>query len=148
MLHDSGNNHAMGDNRQVIISIIDYSPYLYDELASWWAKREQEAPSRVVLGSGEGFVFTLNGSPVAAAWIYRCRKIAFLEWMMTRPGISVADARMACGRLETHVKQACQADGVRQLLGWVSTRVMAEEAVKHGYRVTDQPMYPIMKEVA
>lgn len=128
--------------------IQDYSPNDYELLASWWSSRGRVPPTEIVLGSGEGYVLEIDHKPVAACWLYVCGAVAFLEWLMTKPGLSVSDARLACSRLEEHTRSVCVAEGVKQILGWVSTRVMAGEAQKHGYTVGSDLMAPIMKEVA
>lgn len=123
----------MDDERKV--EIIPYTKADYELLGCWWEAREKPAPSVYALASGTGLIAKLNGEPKAAAWLYLQGEIAFAEWLVTEPKITVADARLLCRRLGDDIELRAKIAGVKELLGWVVSIGMAKEAEKRGFKI-------------
>lgn len=91
------------------ITFRKYLPDDYDMVSAWWKAHRGET---AILPMGElpplGMILELDGAPAAALWCYETygTPVAFLEWPVSRPLLSLETARMAFSALIQAVVQA------------------------------------------
>ncbi|HEY1082215.1 MAG TPA: hypothetical protein VGE29_08135 [Prosthecobacter sp.] len=66
-----------------------------------------------------GVVAVVNEQDTAAAWLYMDNSVgvAFVEWMVTRPGLSLAEAKAAVGAVMGALKAEAAGNGYSLILG-------------------------------
>jgi hypothetical protein len=101
------------------MSVRYYAPQDYAAVSSWWEERHAEQLPHATLPP-LGVVVELNGEMQAALWVYECYGVgvAYLEWPVTRPGLSGGEA----GRAMNLAVAACMYLAGKRLepVGWYS----------------------------
>ena len=102
----------------------------------WWLARDEGEMTASILPP-DGAVAIDETGPVAAVWMYRpvgC-EVVFLDWMVTRPGISQATARKACRSVCRYMSHLALSEGKRHVFASVGCAAMAREAQNAGFRI-------------
>lgn len=116
----------------------EYGSQLGDyQMVSGWS--EERGKGRLMENTlpPHGIIVECDGQAVAASWIYLCYGIGvgFWEGLITRPGLSLASARTACGHCVGALKAVARANDVGLIKAYTHSG-LAAEAVKHGFRVS------------
>jgi hypothetical protein len=93
----------------------EYGSQLGDyQMVSGWS--EERGKGRLMENTlpPHGIIVECDGQAVAASWIYLCYGIGvgFWEGLITRPGLSLASARTACGHCVGALKAVARANDV------------------------------------
>jgi len=126
--------------------IREYQDKDYRELESWWISRGVTGASEDMLPSG--LVYEKEGKPIAMVFLYVTdSRVAFVEWLTTRPNLSIAEAREAGDALESALEVLAKDKGCIYILGWVREGMMVKEAIRNGYALGDSQVTHIFKEI-
>jgi hypothetical protein len=103
---------------------------------SWWHGRGLGTLPEGVLPP-VGFLASDDHGPAAAGWIYQpvgCT-VAFVDWLVTRPGLDARRARRACRAVFTALRARADTDGCTRLFASVESAAMIREAKACGFHV-------------
>lgn len=110
-------------------------------LVAWWAGHGAEAlPVEMVPAST--CIVTMDGEPVASGSVFPCNNnfVAFFHGMVTRPGLSMKDARGALLALQDGIDIIMRTGGHTLLLGTVPQGAMLRGARMMGFSAMGDPV--------
>ena len=117
-------------------------------LREWWAGRDLGTLPDDVLPP-VGFVASDDHGPAAAAWLYQpagCR-VAIIDWLVTRPGLSLLDGRAACRAVFAALEARADSDGATRIFATVARPGMLREARACGFQVAAVAMTHLVKNL-
>jgi hypothetical protein len=87
------------------------------------------------------------GLPLAAAWLYQPVGVplAFMDWMISRPGLRPAVARPALQAVLASLAAVAKEQGCTRLFASVTHPVMLDEAVRCGFERVASDCYHLIK---
>lgn len=103
---------------EVIMDIHEHHPVF----ASWWQSRGVAVIPAELLPR-LGIMAVEDGSPVAAVWLYMDNSIplGFLNWFVTRPGLSPRKSKEALDHMIHFLKQEASRLGIKALFSGCET---------------------------
>lgn len=110
------------------------TPDMLATILPWWEERGEGLMPADVLPP-RGFVASLEGVPLAAAWIYEpvgC-PVILADWLVSRPRMSAHLARRACRAVFERIDEVAREVGATRILASVSSSAMAREAGAVGF---------------
>lgn len=110
----------------------------YHLVAEWWRTHGMGEFQETLLPP-DGYIVQRDGEDVAAAWLYLSNGIgvAFMEWVVTRPGLSLKEARTALGHVIECMRRYANANDYGVI--WCNTLpAIARFAAHHGFRAVAQ----------
>lgn len=115
-------------------TIRHYEPSDYPTLEDWWNGHGSEALPEWVIPASTCIVM-MDGEPVASGSVFPCNNnhVAFFHGMVTRPGLSMMDARLALFALQDGLDIIMRSGGHTLLLGTVSPGAMLRGAKMMGF---------------
>lgn len=92
-----------------------------------------------------GIIVEMDGEPVAASWLYLCYGIgvAFWEGMISRPGLSLSQARASCGHCLGALREIARANDIGAIKAYAGA-TLTHEAQKHGFAVTGHSLFSLI----
>jgi hypothetical protein len=133
---------------ELTFSYIDYEATDYDLVEAWYIAHDRR-PCPAEWLPANGFIATLNDEPVAILFLYVdvTSSVGIVEWMVTRPGLSVKETRAAIRYLiedpitERALELGCVA------LTCFAFKATAREAEKCGWTVDHREVFNMSKPI-
>lgn len=120
-----------------------------DIIQGWWDSRGLGRMGPGILPPLDAVALDDDGAPLAAAWLYEpigC-KVVFLDWLVTRPGLSPRIARAACLAVANRLEEMALAGGRKMILASVSREGMSYELLGCGYSVAQDKCTHFVKHL-
>jgi hypothetical protein len=114
----------------------------YQLINGWWHARHKEPLAETILPP-LGVIIMAGGEPIAALWAYECFGVGvcFLEHPITRPGLSIAQAKAALRLAIEACVQVAKSHGDFALFKCYTIPGIAHVLPRLGFqRCTTEPM--------
>jgi hypothetical protein len=130
------------------ITIRHYRPEDYPLLESWWESHGAEPMHKSMIPVSTCIV-ELGGEPAASGSVFPCNNnhVAFFHGMVTRPGLSMQDARECLMALQDGIDIIMRSSGHTLLLGTVTQGAMVRGAKMMGFSPAGDPVQAVARLV-
>lgn len=130
------------------ITIRHYQPDDYPLLESWWEDHGAEPMHESMIPPSTCIVL-LDGEPAASGSVFPCNSnhVAFFHGMVTRPGLSMQQARECLMALQDGLDIIMRAGGHTLLLGTVTQGAMVRGAKMMGFSPAGDPVQAVARLV-
>jgi hypothetical protein len=122
---------------------------LLGRIGHWWTERGLEAPPGWLLPEA-GYVVRDEAGAVAVAWLAVTEGVPVgrVEWMATRPGLSVRAAREAGRMILWAMEAECRRRGLRVLFAASCLPGMVREVEGCGFTATVHGVVHLVKAIS
>lgn len=129
-------------------TIRHYEPSDYPMIQGWWAVHSAE-PLHPGIIPGSSCVVEMDGEPAAFGSVFPCNNnpVAFFHGMVTRPGLTMRQARKALMALQEGIDIICRNGGHTLLLGTVPAGAMMRGARMMGFDPMGDVVHPVGRVV-
>lgn len=121
----------------------------YATLEAWWLAHGWPAvPPRLL--TTEGFLAEVEGTPVAAGWIYfiDTAPLAWIEWLVTNPAAGPLRSAKALGAVIEAAVASARAQHVFMVFTSCRQKTLRRLYERHGFTSTDQGMTHLIRTFA
>lgn len=126
-----------------------YEKAEYPLIASWWDGHKVQATPAEILPAC-GIVIEAAGVPSAAAWIYFDNSVgvAWLAWVVTRPGLTAKFSEQVLAELLEAVEISAKAQKRTILITMCRASSLAKWFLRHGFLKNHGCVFDLVKPLA
>lgn len=107
------------------------------EILKWWPARDQGEMQPCLLPPVGVVAIDQGDWPLAAAWLAKVEgtPLAWVEWMIARPGLNAWEARESCRAVFARLESIARESGVRMLFAAACRHALVPEIEACGFVV-------------